>query len=95
VDVPLEVRVLNDKQYELTVKASTPPLYDYRTHIVKQIAPDLEYTKVLEFGKPYKDKNLSFTLERANPEDKLDAKKHYFVLNSMESLVASMSEAWM
>ncbi|WP_299707743.1 tyrosine-protein kinase [uncultured Pontibacter sp.] len=88
VDIPLEVRVLNDKQYELKVKAETPPLYEYSTHTVKQIVPDIEYTKVLEFGKPYKDKYLSFTLERANPDDKIDAKKHYFVLNSMDSQVA-------
>lgn len=88
VDIPLEVRVLNDKEYELTVKAQTPPLYDYTTHTVKQIVPEVNFTKVLEFGKPYKDKNFSFTLERANPEDKIDAKKHYFVLNSLESLVA-------
>ncbi|EJF09385.1 Wzz/FepE/Etk N-terminal domain-containing protein [Pontibacter sp. BAB1700] len=88
VDIPLEVRVLNDKEYELTVKAETPPLYDFRKHTVEQIITEVDYTKVLEFGKPYKDKYLSFTIERANPDDKIDAKKHYFVLNSMESQVA-------
>src|SRR5690606_35969692 len=68
--------------------ASTPALYDFRKHTVEQIMPDLEFTKVLEFGKPYKDKHLSITVERANPEDRLDAKKYYFVLNSLESQVA-------
>lgn len=88
VDIPLEVRVISDTQYELKVKAETPPLYDFRKHTVEQILPDLEFTKVLEFGKPYKDKHFGFTIDRANPDDKIDAKKYYFVLNSMDSQVA-------
>jgi capsular exopolysaccharide synthesis family protein len=87
VDVPLEVRVLNDKQYELTVKAEHTVLYDFKEHSIKQPVSGIEYTKVLEFGKPFKDKYLSLTIERANPDDKIDAKKHYFVLNSMDSQV--------
>ncbi|MBD1395629.1 polysaccharide biosynthesis tyrosine autokinase [Pontibacter sp. JH31] len=93
VDVPLEVRVLNDKQYELKVKADNTVLYDFKEHSIQQPVSDIEYTKVLEFGKPFKDKYLSLTIERANPDDKIDAKKHYFVLNSMESQVGQYSSS--
>ncbi|WP_018478621.1 GumC family protein [Pontibacter roseus] len=87
VDVPLEVKVLNNKQYELKVKAENGVLYDFHTHTTKQYVSGVEYTKVLEFGKPYQDKYISLTVNRINPEEKVDAKKHYFVLNSMDSQV--------
>jgi capsular exopolysaccharide synthesis family protein len=87
VDVPFEVKVLNDKQYELKVKVDEGVLYDFHSHTTKQYVTDVEYTKVLEFGKPYQDKYISLTVNRANPEDKIEAKKHYFVLNSMDSQV--------
>lgn len=87
VDVPLEVNVLNDKQYELSVKTDNGVLYDFHTHTTKEYVTDVKFTKVLEFGKPYKDKYISLTVNRINPEDKIEARKHYFVLNSMDSQV--------
>jgi capsular exopolysaccharide synthesis family protein len=88
VDLPLEVRVLNDKQYEITAKGEHVARYDLVKNTMVESVPEVNFKKVLEFGKPYRDKYLSFTLERSDVSDIAPGKKHYFVINSLGSLVS-------
>ncbi|MBC5991215.1 GumC family protein [Pontibacter cellulosilyticus] len=88
VDVPFEVKVLNDKEYELTVEGENVPRYNFNRHEVLGYVPYISFTKVLKFGEPYTDENISFTLRRNKKgAGEPPAKKHYFVLNSLESQV--------
>ncbi|MFD2515328.1 GumC family protein [Pontibacter locisalis] len=88
VDVPFEVKILNDKEYELTVEGENIPRYNFTKHEVLGIVPELRFKKVLKFGEPYTDNNMNFTLLRANNGEGIpSAKKHFFVLNSLASQV--------
>lgn len=87
VDAAFEVRILPDNKYELSAKAKDVPRYSFRDHSTVEFIPELEFKKVLEFGKPYKDENMSFTLERSDIVDSSPGKKYLFVINSLESLV--------
>lgn len=87
VDLPLEVRVLNDRQYELTAKGEHVARYNLENRTVVESLPEVNFTKVLEFGKPYRDKYMNFTLERSDSIDMAPGKKYFFVVNSLESLV--------
>ncbi|GAA4437968.1 tyrosine-protein kinase domain-containing protein [Pontibacter saemangeumensis] len=87
VDLPLVVRVLNDKQYELTAKGEHVARYNLGNQTVVESLPEVNFTKVLEFGKPYRDKYMNFTLERSDAGDMAPGKKYYFVINSLQSLV--------
>lgn len=87
VDVPMEVRMLPGNKYELTVKGKDVPRYNFKTHTVLEYIPEVEFTKVLPIGKPYKDKYMSFTLLPVKDADISPAKKHYFVINSLDSQV--------
>ncbi|QCR22811.1 polysaccharide biosynthesis tyrosine autokinase [Pontibacter sp. SGAir0037] len=87
VDAPFEVKILSDKEYELTMKAKNVSKYSFRKHAAVEFIPEVEFTRVLEFGKPYKDQYMSFTLNKADLADNTPAKKYLFVVNSLESLV--------
>lgn len=87
VDVPMEIRMLPDNKYELKVKGKQVARYNFRNHHVLEYLPEVEFTKVLPVGKPYKDKYMSFTLLSSKNADIAPAKKHYFVINSLDSQV--------
>ncbi|MEJ8757025.1 polysaccharide biosynthesis tyrosine autokinase [Pontibacter sp. H259] len=87
VDVPMQVRMLPDNKYELTVKGKEVARYNFKNHSVLEYLPEVEFTKVLPVGKPYKDKYMSFTLVPTPDADISPAKKHYFVVNSLDSQV--------
>ena len=88
VDVPFVVRVLNDKEYELTVEGENIPRYNFNRHEVLGYVPYISFTKVLKFGEPYTDENIHFTINRNKSQGgEMPAKKYYFVLNSLESQV--------
>jgi len=87
VDIPLEVRVLNDKQYELSAESENVARYSLKNNVVVESLPEVKFRKVLEFGKPYQDKYMSFTLERSDSSDLAPGKKYFFVINSLGSLV--------
>jgi len=87
VDVPMVVRMLPGNKYELTVKGKEVPRYNFRNHTVIEYLPEVEFTKVLPVGKPYKDKYMSFTLLPTKDADIAPVKKHYFVINSLDSQV--------
>lgn len=87
VDAAFEVRILPDNKYELKMKGKEVPRYSFRNHATLEYLPEVAFTKVLEFGKPYKDKYMSFTLVRKPSEEITPAKKYFFVINSLESLV--------
>ncbi|MBC5772981.1 polysaccharide biosynthesis tyrosine autokinase [Pontibacter sp. KCTC 32443] len=88
VDVPMTVRMLPGNKYELTVKGKDVAHYNFKNHTVKEYLPEVEFTKVLPVGKPYKDKYLSFTLEPSKNVDVAPAKEHYFIINSLDSQVS-------
>ncbi|WP_187262377.1 GumC family protein [Pontibacter beigongshangensis] len=88
VDIPIEIKVLNDKQYQITIEAEDVKRYDFRTHSSSGLVPAISLVKVHYFGEPYKDDNLSFTLLRDSSTTDISGKKHYFVVNSMKSQVA-------
>ncbi|MFD2245447.1 polysaccharide biosynthesis tyrosine autokinase [Pontibacter ruber] len=95
VDAPFEIRILPDNKYELTLKAKDVARYNFKNHTTLEYLPEMEFKKVLEFGKPYQDKYMSFTLERAKEFDETPAKKFYFVINSMDSQVGQQqSSLW-
>ncbi|OKL38798.1 GumC family protein [Pontibacter flavimaris] len=87
VDIPITVRLLDKNTYELEIEAQNAPRYDFRTNAVIGSIPQLSFKKTLKFGEPYKDENLSLTLERSDVENLPPATKYYFVINSLESLV--------
>ncbi len=87
VDLPLVVRILNDKQYELSAEGEHIAKYNLRNQSVVESLPEVSFTKVLEFGEPYRDKYMGFTLERIEDMEMAPGKKYYFVVNSLESLV--------
>ncbi|MHA6249953.1 GumC family protein [Pontibacter sp. CAU 1760] len=87
VDLPLQVRVLNDKEYELTAEGEDVARYNLGNHTIVESLPEVKFTKVLKFGEPYRDKYMNFTLERGNTADLAPGKKYYFVVNSLSSLV--------
>lgn len=88
VDVPFEVTILNDKEYELTVEGENVPRYNFNKHNVLGYVPYISFKKVLKFGEPYADENIHFTLQRNKSQnDTKPAKKYYFILNSLESQV--------
>ncbi len=87
VDAAFEVRLLPDNKYELSAKAKDVSRYSFRDHATVEFVPEVEFTKVLEFGKPYKDEYMSFTLVRTDIVDSSPGKKYLFVINSLESLV--------
>lgn len=88
VDVPFEVKILNDKEYELTIEGENVPRYHFGRHEVLGYVPYINFTKVLKFGEPYVDKNIHITLNRTKAQSAAKpAKKHYFILNSLDSQV--------
>lgn len=87
VDVPISVRILDEQTYELAIEAENVPRYDFRSHARVGSLPIVSFKKTLHFGEPYTDDNISLTLYRSDVKDIEPAKKHYFVINSLESLV--------
>lgn len=87
VDVPMEVRMLPDNKFELKVKGKNVARYSFRNHTILEVLPEVEFTKVLPVGKPYKDKYMSFTLLPSKNADIAPAKKHFFMVNSLDSQV--------
>ncbi|NDK55853.1 polysaccharide biosynthesis tyrosine autokinase [Pontibacter fetidus] len=87
VDVPMEVKMLPGNKYELTVKGKDVARYNFKNHTVLEYLPEVEFTKVLPVGQPYKDKYMSFTLLPTKDADVSPAKKHYFTINSLDSQV--------
>ena len=89
VDVPFEITLLPDNKYQLTVKGEDVARYDYGSNTILEFIPEVDFTKTLTLGEPYKDKYISLTVVR--PEDREavapTGKKNYFVLNSLESQV--------
>ncbi|PRY11244.1 capsular exopolysaccharide synthesis family protein [Pontibacter ummariensis] len=93
VDVPLVVRVLDDKTYEISIEGKDVSRYDFRQHSVVEALPEVNFKKQLKFGEPYKSKFLSFTIERNDMEDMAPGKEYFFVINSLESLVKQQQAA--
>jgi capsular exopolysaccharide synthesis family protein len=88
VDVPFEIRILNDQEFELTVEGENIPRYNFSNHQVLGYVPEIHFKKVLKFGQPYSDENMRFTITRSTKEDGVaPAKKHFFIFNSLESQV--------
>ncbi|MER2999287.1 GumC family protein [Pontibacter populi] len=87
VDVPIVVRILDDKTYEINIEAEEVSRYDFGKHSVVEALPEVKFTKQLKFGEPYKSDFLNFTLERNKVEDLAPGKEYYFLINSLESLV--------
>lgn len=93
VDVPIYIQPIDEQTYEISVEGENVPRYDFSSHSTVGSLPNLSFTKRLKYGEPYQDKNMSFTIYRSASGDDSPAKKYYFVVNSMESLIKQQQAA--
>ncbi|GHA80387.1 GumC family protein [Pontibacter akesuensis] len=93
VDVPIYVRPIDEQTYEIRMEAENVPLYDFGTHATVESLPVVKMTKRLKYGEAYKDKYMSFTLNRNKEEDLARGREYYFVINSLNSQVKQQQAA--
>jgi tyrosine-protein kinase Etk/Wzc len=85
-NVPFFITFLSQNKFRLEASINNANVYDVETNNIMFKSEYIQINEVLEFGKPYKNKNIAFTVFLRDPNFIQHESKLYFVINDRTSL---------
>lgn len=86
VNTPFYITFLGGNKYRIQANVSSSLAYDVNTNKSVESNTNLSINQVLEFGKPFKKNNISFTIFVQNPYFVQNETKLYFTINDKTNL---------
>lgn len=85
-NVPFYVTILHGNKFRLEAEIYNSDVYDVATNNIMYKSEPIKINEIVEFGKPYKNKNIGFTLFLQNPYFVQGETKLYFTIRDRTSL---------
>jgi tyrosine-protein kinase Etk/Wzc len=86
VNTPFYITFLGGNKFRLNASIASNSAYDVNNNKIVESKTYLTINEVLEFGKPYKNSNISFTIFVQNPYFVQNETKLYFTINDRTNL---------